>query len=174
VAVAAPDKWNWLNQAVNEVATVLRADTAFMASTALAGGVGVVTQVVEHDIEQAVMARHGVVVCAVRYGGHARADDDDAAGQTDYLVRVDIRLMGRLPLEHRPADRVGLLTSLQRAASCVETIMSREINPNGGRFGGFSELAFADGASPDEQVNEDGYFAGITSGIRLQVTLVDA
>lgn len=172
--MAAPDKWNWLNQAVNEVATVLRASTAFMAGSALPGGVGVVTQVVEHDIEQAVMARHGVVVTGVRYAGHNRADDDDAAGQTDYLVRIEIRMMGRLPLEHRPVDRVGLITSLQRAASCIETLMAIEINPNGGRFGGFSELAFADGATADEQVNEDGYFAAVTSGIRLQVTLQDA
>ena len=172
--MAAPDKWNWVNQAVNEVATVLRGSTAFMASSGLAGGVGVVTQVVEHDIEQAVMARHGVVVAAVRYAGHARAEDDDAAAQTDYLVRVEIRMMGRLPLEHRPADRVGLITSLQRAASCIETLMSIEINPNGGRFAGFSELAFADGASSDEQINEDGYFAAVTSGIRLQVTLQDS
>ena len=172
--MAAPDKWNWLNQAVNEVATMLRGSVAFMSSSALPGGVGVVTQVVEHDIEQAVMARHGVVVAAVRYAGHARADDDDAAGQSDYLVRVEIRMMGRLPLEHRPADRVGLITSLQRAASCIETLMAREINPNGGRFQDFAELAYADGASSDEQVNEDGYFAAVTSGIRLQVTLVDA
>ena len=171
--MATADRFNWLNQSVSAVAKVLRDAPSFMDSTQVSGGFGVVTSVVEHDIEQAVMARHGVVVCAVRYGGHQRAGDDDAAGQTDYLVRLDIRMMGRLPLEHRPGDRVGLLTSLQRAASCIETLMALEIGPGGGQFGGLAELALADGANPEEQVTEDGYFASIVSGIRVQITLQD-
>jgi len=171
--VATADRFNWINQAVNAVATVLRSSTAFMDASALVGGVGVVTQVVEHDIEQAVMARHGVVVASVKYAGHDRAADDDAAGQTDYLVRLEIRMMGRLPVEHRPGDRVGLLTSIQRAASCIETLMALEIGPGGGQFGGLAELALAQGGSPDEQATPDGYFASIASGITLQITLQD-
>ena len=166
--MATADRFNWINQAVNAVATVLRSSTAFMDASAIAGGVGVVTQVVEHDIEQAVMARHGVVVASVKYAGHDRAADDDAAGQTDYLVRLEIRMMGRLPV-----DRVGLLTSIQRAASCIETLMALEIGPGGGQFGGLAELAVAQGGSPDEQATPDGYFASIASGITLQITLQD-
>lgn len=171
--MAEPDTLNWINQSVNEVAKVLRASVDFMSPLALAGGKGVVTKVDEHEIDQSLMNRTGTISASCRYDSHYRASDDDAAHQQDYLVDIAIRIMGKLALNHRPADRIGVIRSIQRAASVISHIVYTEIGPGGGQFAGFSELAFPiDGNILDVQ-DENGYYIVLDTGIRLQVTLYD-
>ncbi len=171
--MAEPDNLNWINQAVHEVAKVLRNSVNFMTSSALANGTGVITRVDEHEIDQSLLTRTGVIVCSCRYDSHYRATDDDAAHQQDYLVDIAIRIMGKLALNHRPADRVAIVRSVQRAASVISHIVYTQIGPGGGMFDGFSELAFPiDGNILDIQ-DENGYYIVLDTGIRLQVTLYD-
>jgi hypothetical protein len=171
--MAEPDTLNWINQSVNEVAKVLRASTDFMSASSLANGNGIVTRVDEHEIDQSLLNRTGVIVASCRYDSHYRATDDDAAHQQDYLVDIAIRIMGKLALNHRPADRIGVIRSIQRAASVISHIVYTEIGPAGGQFAGFSELAFPiDGNILDVQ-DENGYYIVLDTGIRLQVTLYD-
>lgn len=171
--MANPDSLNWINQAVTEVATVLRASADFMHSSVLNGATGVVMRVDEHEIEQGTLGRTGYVVAACRYDSHTRAADDDAAGQQDYLIDVVVRVMGNLPLNHRPADRVGTVRAVQRAASVISNIVYNETKASNGRFGGYSDLAFPiDGNILDIQ-DEKGYYIVLDTGIRLHVTLYD-
>lgn len=171
--MAEPDSLNWINQAVTEVSKVLRASTDFMHSSALNGATGVVMRVDEHEIDQNLLGRTGYVVAACRYDSHTRAADDDAVGQQDYLIDVVVRVMGNLPLNHRPADRVGTIRAVQRAASVISHIVYNEIGANGGQFGGYSELAFPiDGNILDIQ-DDKGYYIVLDTGIRLHVTLYD-
>jgi hypothetical protein len=171
--MASPDSLNWINQAVTEVATVLRASSDFMHPTALNGATGVVLRVDEHDIEQSTLGRTGAIVAACRYDSHTRAADDDAAGQQDYLIDVVVRIMGNLPLNHRPADRVGVVRAIQRAASVMSHVVYNETKLPNGRFGGYSELAFPiDGSIMDMQ-DDKGYYIVLDTGIRLHVTLYD-
>jgi hypothetical protein len=171
--MAEPDSLNWINQAVNEVALVLRNDPDFMHSSALNGATGVVMRVDEHEIEQSTLGRTGYVVAACRYDSHTRAEDDDAAGQQDYLIDVVVRIMGNLPVNHRPADRVGVIRAIQRAASVMSHIVYNETSSTGNMFGGYSELAFPiDGNILDMQ-DDKGYYIVLDTGIRLHVTLYD-
>jgi hypothetical protein len=171
--MAEPDSLNWINQAVNEVAKVLRASGDFMHPSALNGATGVVLRIDEHEIEQSTMGRTGSILAACRYDSHTRAADDDAVGQQDYLIDVVVRVMGQLPLNHRPADRVGVIRAVQRAASIISHVVYGEIGPSGGMFGGYSELAFPiDGNILDMQ-DDKGYYIVLDTGIRLHVTLYD-
>lgn len=127
----------------------------------------------EHEIEQSTLGRTGYIVAACRYDSHTRAEDDDAAGQQDYLIDVVVRLMGNLPLGHRPADRVGVIRSIQRAASVISHIVYNETKVPNGRFGGYSDLAFPiDGSILDIQ-DDKGYYIVLDTGIRSDVTLYD-
>lgn len=171
--MAAPDSLNWINQAVTEVASVLRNDSDFMSSSALNGATGVVMRVDEHDIDQSLIGRTGWIACACRYDSHTRAEDDDAAGQQDYLIDVSIRIMAALPLGHRTADRVSVIRAVQRAASVISHVVYNETKTTGGRFGGYSDLAFPiDGNIMDMQ-DDKSYYIVLDTGIRLHVTLYD-
>jgi hypothetical protein len=144
-----------------------------MHPTALNGATGVILRIDEHEIEQSTLGRSGAIVASCRYDSHFRASDDDAAGQQDYLIDVAIRIMGNLPLNHRPADRVGMVRAIQRAASVISHVTYTETKLPGGRFGGYSELAFPiDGSIMDMQ-DDKGYYIVLDTGIRLHVTLYD-
>lgn len=168
-----PDKLNWINQAVNEVGKILRHSVNLMHSTVLPGGTGVVMRVDEHELDRSLMPRAGLVYAGVYYARDERAADDDAAGQTDHTIDVVVHLEGKIPAGCRNADKVGLLRSLQRAASTVNWLANHECRPGGTNFDNFCSLSWPIGGVATSFEDESGFHGIIETGIRLQVTLVD-
>lgn len=168
--MAAPDNANWINQAIDEVAAVLRSSTALMASGALAGGTGNVARVDTHELDRSVMDRHGVVLCAVRYLRH-ELSDGDTEGTTDYAVEVGVHLEASVPANSRPSERVKLWQRLQQAASTIPAIVATE--SKGARFADFATLARAQGGTAGDDADESSYYGFIQTGIRLEVRLID-
>lgn len=170
--MARPDRLNWINQAVHEVATVLRASTDLMAASALTGGKGVVLRIDEHDLDRATMSKHSVIYAAVRYVGHNVADAD-TAGTTDYEIDVAVHLEGKVPAGTKAAERQGLWKMIQRAASVVDPILQDEITAGGGQFASFCQWATPLGGNAQQFEDDSGYYAIIDTGMRLHVTLAD-
>lgn len=164
--MADPNREDWINQGLEEVATVLRASTLFMDPDALPGGTGLIKRVDVGLADPTTVRGDRIPHANVVYLGDDRSDDGDTMGVTYYKLDVGIQLTGR------GADWAPLWQGLQKMRSRLPVVVSTE--NAGGRFGGFATLARSLGGKPLEQDKQGTSYVGVIyTGVQLDVCLVD-
>lgn len=166
-----PSIWNYLNQAPNAVAKVLRNTREFMTKDALPGAAGVVVRVDEHELDRARMDRHAVVYCGVKMSSFDPTRDQ-TRGTSLYKVDVLIHLEGKVPADADVETVRSLFIAVQRAAAVVHGATMREM-AGGGKFGGYATNAEPLGGKAQDDEDEASIYAYIDTGVRLWVTLDD-
>lgn len=160
---------DWINQGIAEAIAALKACPEFMSPAAVGAPPGASGSIL--TVEAGMPATAGLPDaalphCGVAYLSHAPSDQD-SAGQTDYRIELDLRLY------HRGADRAAVWQAVQQAAAAVSRVVSREMGPGGGRFGGFAILA-RDRGGPGIDVQEAvGFGAVLHVVLTLDITRPD-
>jgi len=163
--MAEPNREDWINQGLEEVATVLRASTIFMDPSALVGGTGIIRRVDVGLADPTTVRGDRIPHANVVYLGDDLGDND-TIGVTYYKLDVGIQLTGR------GADWAPLWQGLNKMRSRLPVVVSTE--NSGGRFGGFATLARSLGGKPMEFPKDGTSYVGVIyTGIQLDVRLVD-
>lgn len=164
--MASPNREDWINQGLEEVATVLRASTLIMDASALTGGTGIVKRVDVGLSDPSTVRGDRLPHANVVYLGDDPSEDGDTIGVTYYSLQVGIQFTGK------GANWEALWQGLQKMRSRIPVVVSTE-NASG-RFGGYSTQAKSLGGKPLEDEKDGSSYVGVIyTGIQLEVRLID-